>query len=95
MSNVYQTNEKFVDDLLHLMENVEEIEFAGGEPILDPIHFNILDSIKYPERVTLKYSTNFKHLFLNKKYDIIECGKSLADIKLTISIDGNKDTNYN
>ena len=42
MSNVYQTNEKFVDDLLHLMENVEEIEFAGGEPILDPIHFNIL-----------------------------------------------------
>ena len=34
MSNVYLTNEKFVDDLLHLMENVEEIEFAGGEPIL-------------------------------------------------------------
>ena len=30
---MFTTNEKFVDDLLHLMENVEEIEFAGGEPI--------------------------------------------------------------
>ena len=26
MSNVYPVLEKFVDDLLHLMENVEEIE---------------------------------------------------------------------
>lgn len=94
MSNVYQTNVKFVDDLLHLMENVEEIEFAGGEPILDPIHFNILDSIKHPERVTLKYSTNLSTLILNKKYDIIGMWKKFKDIKLTISIDGNKDTNH-
>ena len=94
MSNVYQTNANFVDDLLHLMENVEEIEFAGGEPILDPIHFNILDSVKYPERVTLKYSTNLSTLVLNKKFDIIGMWKKFKDIKLTISIDGNKDTNH-
>lgn len=94
MSNVYQTNESFVDNLLHLMENVEEIEFAGGEPILDPIHFNILDSIKNPEKVTLKYSTNLSTLILNKKFDIIGLWKKFKDIKLTISIDGDSETNH-
>ena len=88
------TNEKFVDDLLHPMENVEEIEFAGGEPILDPIHFNILDSIKHPERVTLKYSTNLSTLFSTKNMTLLGMWKKFKDIKLTVSIDGNKDTNY-
>ena len=39
MSNVYRLNEKFVDDLLHPMENVEEIEFAGGESTSIQTHF--------------------------------------------------------
>ena len=93
MSNVYQTNEKFVDDLLHLMENVEEIESLEVSTLILYI-LTFLDSVKYPERVTLKYSINLSTLILNKKYDIIGMWKKFKDIKLTVSIDGDKDTNH-
>ena len=60
--NMFETNKRFVDKLLVCLENVEEIEFAGGEPLLDPIHYRVLSNIRHPERVTLKYSTNLHQL---------------------------------
>ena len=66
------------------------------------------ERLQYPERVTLKYSnktklrdfgaTKFDLLHPNKKYDIIgmwkKSNQSTNDIKLTVSIDGDKDTNH-
>ena len=57
--NMYETNERFVDKLLKCLENVEEIEFAGGEPLLDPIHYRVLNNIKNPERVTLNTALTY------------------------------------
>lgn len=93
MMNMYETNEAFVTSLVTLMETVEEIEFAGGEPILDPIHFRILSNVTHPERVILKYSTNLSTLLLNDKFNILELWKRFKGVRLTISIDGHRDLN--
>jgi len=86
--NMFETNNNFVDKLITLLDNVEEIEFAGGEPILDPIHYRVLNNVKHPERVVLKYATNLSTLLLNDKHNILELWKKFKGVKLTISIDG-------
>ena len=90
--NLYEKDEYFVDQLLELMSTVEEIEFAGGEPLMDPIHYRVLASIPNPENVTLKYSTNLSIMKMGK-HNVIDLWKKFKSIKLTISIDGHKDLN--
>ena len=90
--NLYEKDEHFVGHLLELMSTVEEIEFAGGEPLMDPIHYRVLASIPNPENVTLKYSTNLSIMKMGK-HNVIDLWKKFKSIKLTISIDGHKDLN--
>ena len=90
--NLYERDEKFISQLIGLMEHVEELEFAGGEPLMDPIHYRVLEAVPNPEKVTLKYSTNLSIMKLGKKH-IIDIWKKFKNIKLTISIDGYKELN--
>jgi len=51
--------QKFVSTEFDIdLSTIESIYFAGGEPLLNPTHWKILDSIPHPERVSLQYSTN-------------------------------------
>tara|TARA_B110001454_G_scaffold218226_1_gene245655 strand:- start:1182 stop:2027 length:846 start_codon:yes stop_codon:yes gene_type:complete len=90
--NLYEKDEHFVGHLVELMEHIEEIEFAGGEPLMDPIHYRVLESIPHPENVTLKYSTNLSIMKMGKSH-VIDLWKKFKSIKLTISIDGYKELN--
>ena len=90
--NLFERDEDFVAQLVEVMSGVEEIEFAGGEPLMDPIHYRVLESIPNPENVTLKYSTNLSIMKLGK-HDVLETWKKFKSIKLTISIDGYRDLN--
>ena len=40
------------------LTNVEHIYFAGGEPLINPKHWQVLDSIIDPSTVTLHYNSN-------------------------------------
>ena len=40
------------------LTNVEHIYFAGGEPLINPKHWQVLDSIIDPSTVTLQYNSN-------------------------------------
>lgn len=91
--NLYEKDEQFVGQLVELMEHVDELEFAGGEPLMDPIHYRVLESVKHPENVTLKYSTNLSIMKMGKTH-VIDLWKKFKSIKLTISIDGHKDLNH-
>ena len=66
------------------LSKVEIIYFAGGEPLLNPKHWEILDSIPNPERVNLLYNSNlvsvknidvywprFKRVFVNASMDAV------------------------
>ena len=91
--NLYEKDEQFVGQLVGLMEHVDELEFAGGEPLMDPIHYRVLDSIPHPEKVTLKYSTNLSIMKMGK-HNVIDLWKKFKQIKLTISIDGHRELNH-
>ena len=85
----FTANDKIKNQLYALLDHVDQIEFAGGEPIIDPLHLDILSSIKNPENVILKYSTNL-HQISDR---LISLWKQFANVKLTISVDGYRELN--
>lgn len=70
-------------------EFVDEIYFAGGEPLLMPEHYLILDKLIELGRtdVTIRYSTNFSKLKFGKKH-IFDYWKHFPNLELYISVDG-------
>jgi len=80
-------------DFLKLLEPhfdcVEEIYFAGGEPLMMEDHYIILEELIKRGRtdVKLRYSTNFSILKF-KKWNIIELWEQFNNIDLFISVDG-------
>ena len=50
------------------LDEVEMIYFAGGEPLLNPSHWEVLDKIPYPEQVELQYNSNLTYVNNIEKY---------------------------
>ena len=80
---------KFLDEIEEHYKCVDEIYFAGGEPLLMPEHYQILDRLIDLGRtdVNIRYSTNFSKLNFGKK-SILEYWKHFSNIELYISVDG-------
>lgn len=74
--------DKFID-------SVEEIYFAGGEPLIMPEHYQILEKLIEKNRydVFLRYNTNMSTLKY-KGYDLIETWKKFRKVDIFASIDG-------
>lgn len=90
----WEDSEGFWQEMQELAPHFKKIEFAGGEPLIDPIHYKILHMLKpYGKNITIKYSTNLTKLNY-KKDDILELWNHFKAVKLFISIDGVYDT-YN
>lgn len=91
--NLFESHDKFVRDLYEIIDGIKEFEFAGGEPLMDPLHYNMLDRIKDPSGVVLKYSTNLTDLEAKKGRNVLDLWKKFKAIRLTISIDGYDELN--
>jgi MoaA/NifB/PqqE/SkfB family radical SAM enzyme len=75
------------EQLIPHLDYVEQIYFAGGEPLMMAEHYNILDELERRGRfdVRLIYNTNFTHVQLKdrtvfdywKKFDSVAVGASL------------------
>jgi radical SAM protein with 4Fe4S-binding SPASM domain len=72
-----------------LIPGLEEIYFAGGEPILMEEHYRILRLLidRGSVHVRLRYNTNFAQLTY-KNHDVIELWKQFPDINVGASLDG-------
>lgn len=79
----------FMEMLEPHYEYVDEIYFAGGEPLLMPEHYIILNKLIELGRtdVMIRYSTNFSKLIFNKTH-IFDLWKHFSNIQLYVSIDG-------
>ena len=65
------------------------VEFAGGEPLMDPQHYRILDMLKpYGENIEIKYATNGTTLGISKGRTIYEYWPYFRSVAINISIDG-------
>jgi len=86
-------SEEFFENLPELMSNVDEIWFAGGEPLYDDDHYKILDSVMHrADEITLNYATNLSMLS-NKKYNVVNYWKKFKKVIAAVSLDGPPELN--
>jgi MoaA/NifB/PqqE/SkfB family radical SAM enzyme len=82
-----QTNDRFWEDINQYLDNVNKLEFYGGEPLLIAKHFEILEKCiekDVAKKITLSYNTNgsiypTKHVELWKHFKHVELFFSLDD----------------
>ena len=48
--------------------DVEHIYFAGGEPLINPTHWKVLDRVENPSKVSLQYNSNLVSVKNIEKY---------------------------
>ena len=71
-TDVYQQSisSKVFDFIIEQLKNVDEIFFAGGEPLMQDGHYLILEKaieLGYNDKIRLTYNTNFSSLKYKKK----------------------------
>jgi hypothetical protein len=83
-----KNNPFFMDDLLPHLNYVEEVYFAGGEALITPQHYQVLDYWLEKGRtdVRLRYTTNFSALKLKDK-SILDYWKMFKDVRVAASLD--------
>lgn len=79
----------FMNVLEPHFEYVNEIYFAGGEPLIMPEHYEILDKLieKNKTDTIIRYSTNFSILTYRNK-QIFDYWKNFDNLELFVSVDG-------
>lgn len=83
------TNTKlFFDQFKKVIDSLEELYFAGGEPLVTDEHYQILQLLINQNKtdVRLTYNTNFSSLKY-KNYDIIKLWKHFPNISVAASLD--------
>ena len=82
MNDIY----KNIDSNIH---NVKNIYFAGGEPLINPMHEYIIKKLIDNKRFDckLQYSTNLT-LLKYKGFDVLEAWKKFKNVKVLASVDG-------
>lgn len=72
-----------------LLPFFRRVEFAGGEPLMDPYHYKILDKLaQYGDQIELKYATNGTKVGISKGRTIYDYWPKFKSIAVNVSIDG-------
>lgn len=78
-----------------LLPYFKRVEFAGGEPLMDPQHYKILDMLKpHAKNIEIKYATNGTTLGINKGRTVHDYWPYFRSVAVNVSIDGIHDV-YN
>jgi len=71
-----------------LLPHFRRVEFAGGEPLMDPQHYRILDMLApYGDNIEIKYATNLTMLGKSNR-TIWEYWPKFKSVAVNVSIDG-------
>ena len=71
-----------------LLPHFRRVEFAGGEPLMDPSHYKILDMLApYGKDIEIKYATNLTMLGKNNR-SVWEYWPKFKSVAVNVSIDG-------
>jgi MoaA/NifB/PqqE/SkfB family radical SAM enzyme len=85
----FEDNPNWWDSFEKLLPYFRRVEFAGGEPLMDPQHFRILDMLKpYGQQIEIKYATNGTTLGITKGRTIHEYWPHFRSVAVNVSIDG-------
>jgi MoaA/NifB/PqqE/SkfB family radical SAM enzyme len=71
-----------------LLPYFRRVEFAGGEPLMDPQHYKILDMLApYGDQIEIKYATNLSMLGKSNR-TVYEYWPKFKSVAVNVSIDG-------
>jgi len=88
----FQDNPAWWKSLEKLLPYFRRVEFAGGEPLMDPQHYRILDMLApYGDNIEIKYATNLTMLGKGER-NIHEYWPKFKSIAVNVSIDGYQDS---
>jgi len=78
-----------------LLPHFRRVEFAGGEPLMDPQHYKILDMLKpYGKDIEIKYATNGTTFGIKGGRTVHDYWPYFKSVAVNVSIDGIHDV-YN
>jgi sulfatase maturation enzyme AslB (radical SAM superfamily) len=84
-----KNNPNFLEELWPLLDNVEDVNWAGGEPLVTAEHWDIMNywiSTGKAKEITINYTTNFTNLIF-KKQNILELWKHFKSVNVAASLD--------
>lgn len=82
----------FIESMKHQVKNIKELYFAGGEPLLIPEHYNILQWLVdggYSKDVILRYNSNGTEI----SQELLCLWEKFKLVKFNLSIDAYGDKN--
>lgn len=84
-----KTEEQGLNEILPHLKYADHIYFAGGEPLMQKEHYQVLDKLIEEKNfdIDIRYNTNFSKL-VNRKVDIIDYWKQFTKLNIHASIDG-------
>jgi MoaA/NifB/PqqE/SkfB family radical SAM enzyme len=85
--------EENLNFLIDQLKGVEDITFRGGEPLINPFHFKVLEVMKstgQASAVSLSYTTNLTQL-PDRLFDLWGAFKS---VEVWVSVDGTDEVNH-
>ncbi|SMD31726.1 4Fe-4S single cluster domain-containing protein [Reichenbachiella faecimaris] len=82
-------SQSFIDQVLGLQVDIEEIYFAGGEPLMMKEHYDLLEGLikNAQTKVHLRYNTNLSILSL-KGRNVLDLWEKFDRVTVSASIDG-------
>ena len=84
----FENNPNWWTSLEKNLPHFRRVEFAGGEPLMDPQHYRILDMLApYGENIEIKYATNLTTLGKSNR-TIWEYWPKFKSVAVNVSIDG-------
>lgn len=79
----------FLEELWPLLDTVEEVYWAGGEPLITDVHWDIMNhwvETGQSENITINYTTNFSQL-IYKRQNVIDLWKKFKNVNVAASLD--------
>lgn len=87
--SLFEDSAEFWDNLEKLLPYFRRVEFAGGEPLMDPSHYRILDMLApYGENIEIKYATNGTVTGIKGGRTIHDYWPKFKNVVVNVSIDG-------
>ena len=80
----------FMNELWPLLDTVEEVYWAGGEPLVTGVHWDIMNhwvETGQSETMTINYTTNFSQLYY-KRQCVLDLWKKFKSVSVAASLDG-------
>ena len=91
----FENTDNWWESFEKLLPHFRRVEFAGGEPLMDPQHYRILDMLKpYGKNIEIKYATNGTTLGISKGRTIHDYWPHFRSVAVNVSLDGIHDV-YN